>query len=178
MPELVPPRVVVVGDRIQVEVVGPEQAEPGDLAQLVGDLLRRSGRTGPACPDRRRAAGESGQRPTIKGAVDRAAAPLAATIRSAAFRAMYSCEVAPGPPSPGRDRTQSSRRTSTTLTPWRFCDSRLPGSSNCWKTWSYGANSTDGGELQLAHPEVQGVLHRLGRERGRDGDAKPRPVKV
>ena len=57
-----------------------------------------------ACVSRsRRAAGESGQRPTISGAVERAEAALAATIRSAAFLSRYSWRSR-RPPGAGRAR--------------------------------------------------------------------------
>ena len=156
VPELVPSRVVVIGDRIQVEVGGPEQAQPGDCLQLAGDPLLDPGEEGPRVPivAAPRASRGRGRR----SAAPSSGPPLLVPRRSGRPRS------APGTParswparsSPGRDRTQSSSRTNTTLTPWRFCDSRLPGSSNCWKTWSYGANSTDGGEVQLAHPEAPG----------------------
>ncbi len=133
MSEPVPLGIVVIGDRIKAEVVGPEEAESGDVFQLGGDPFFDPGEQRLRVSDRPRAAGESGQRPTISGAVERAAAARAATIRSAAFLSKYSWRSG-RPPDAGRARTQSSMRTSATFTPRRFCDSRLPGSSICWKT--------------------------------------------
>ena len=86
-----------------------------------------------ACPASPRAAGESGQRPTISGTVDRAAGCLRRVDQVGRVPRQMLVEVVDGLADSGRDRTQSSSRTSTTLTPWRFCASGCPGRATAGK---------------------------------------------
>ena len=50
------------------------------------------------------------------------------------------------------NRCQSSTRTRTILTPWRFVANKLNGSRSCWKTWLYGENSSSVANSSIQNP--------------------------
>ena len=135
-----------------------------------------------ACVSRSsRAAGESGQRPTIRGADERAAAARGRDNKSAAFRSMYSREVTtalrPGTsPDPVFETDQHHVDALAIL---RQQAARI---EQLLEDLVVRRELDRGGESNSPIQKLQRVLQRLGRERGGDGEAAqsagpdPKPV--